>query len=60
MIITHDTEARQMRQNIRFQYTMNCLQSLLTDNALCDSLGLKSYKRGGDNAGILHEVQKKG
>ena len=37
-----------------------CLQSLLTDNALCDSLGFKSYKRGGENAGILHEVQKKG
>ena len=31
----------------------------MTDNALCDSVGLESYKRGGENAGILHEVQKK-
>ena len=40
--------------------TMKCLQSLLTDNAPCDSVGLESYKRGGKNAGILHEVQEKG
>jgi hypothetical protein len=38
---------------------MKCLQGPLTDNALCDSLCSKSYKRGGKNAGILHEVQKK-
>jgi hypothetical protein len=40
--------------------SMKCLQSLLTDNAPCDSVGLESCKRGGENAGILHEVQKKG
>jgi hypothetical protein len=40
--------------------SMKCLQGLLTDNAPCDSVGSESYKRGGKNAGILHEVQKKG
>jgi len=39
---------------------MKCLENLLTSNALRDTLCLESYKRGGLNAGILHEVQKEG
>jgi hypothetical protein len=39
---------------------MKCLQSPLTANAPYDSVGSESYKRGGENAGILHEVQEKG
>jgi hypothetical protein len=40
--------------------TIKCLENLLTSNALRDTLCSESYKRGGKNAGILHEVQKKG
>jgi hypothetical protein len=40
--------------------TMKCLENLLTSNALRDTLCSESYKRGGENAGILHEVQKEG
>jgi len=39
---------------------MKCLENLLTSNALRDTLYSESYKRGGLNAGILHEVQKEG
>jgi len=39
---------------------MKCLENLLTSNALRDTLCSESYKRGGLNAGILHEVQKEG
>ncbi len=41
-------------------FSMKCLENLLTSNALRDTLCLESYKRGGLNAGILHEVQKEG
>lgn len=40
--------------------TMKCLKNLLSGNQLFDSLCLKSYRRGGENAGILREVQKEG
>ena len=39
---------------------MFCLENLLTTNVLRDTLCSESYKRGGENAGILHEVQKEG
>jgi len=39
---------------------MKCLENLLTSNTLRDTLCSESYKRGGKNAGILHEMQKEG
>jgi hypothetical protein len=39
---------------------MKCLENLLTSNVLRDTLCSESYKRGGENAGILREVQKEG
>jgi hypothetical protein len=46
--------------NLGSHKTLFCLDKLLTSHYLHVILTNKSYAQGGPNAGILHEMQKKG